>query len=182
MAELCPCCNRPLEKMLDYPLVLVRRVEILPIPEVMDYWSEEAARARLTRGEATLGKLPSEQVPLAGINRTPEVASAYQSQAVRRYFRTLESLIGQEVAPARLAPELERDKYFKGAYSLPGTHLYISLDEGEPEDEVRVCRVVFLGQGPNLGSAGGPTLQQFGAVAAVYYEGRLMGQGGQHDG
>lgn len=173
----CPCCQRPLEKMLDYPTVLVLKVEILPVPEVMDYFSQEAARARLTRSQLSGGKLSNEHLDLWGINRTPEVASAYDSEVVQDYFRMLENCQGQEVDPNKLTPQLEPDKYFKGTYPIPGTQLYISLREAELQAGCRTCRVVLLGKGPNLGSAGGPTLQEFGAVAVMYYHGRLLGPG-----
>lgn len=163
--------------MQDYPLVFVQRVDVLPIPEVMDYWSEEAARARLIRAQSSEDESLKQPGELTGINRTPEVALAYESETVQDYFHTLKSYAGQEVAPDRLAPQLEPDGYFRRAYRIPGTQLYLSFAEAEPEGGARICRVVFHGKGPNFGSAGGPTLQELGAVAAIHYEGRLLTPG-----
>lgn len=170
MGEQCPCCQRPFEKMLDYPLVFVRRVEILPIPEAMDFWSEEAAMARLERWR---DKPPDQEMLLEGINRTPEVASAYQ--ALQSYFYVLKERQDQEVSPKELAPPLEPHRDFRWAHPIPGTRLYVALSEKETQGDERVCEVVLYGQGANFGSAGGPTLQAFGAVAAIHYEGRLVG-------
>ena len=174
MMDRCPCCSRAFERMQDYPRVLVRRVEMLSLPEVIDYWSDEAAMESLKR-RRTSNDDPSDQGTLTtGINRTPETAEAYQSQVVRTYLRTLAGHEGQEIAPEKLAPGLEPDRYFRWAYPIPGTRLYIALSEAESEGEERVCQVTLHGKGPNLGSAGGPTLQPFGAVASIYYKGRLM--------
>lgn len=173
----CPCCDRPFAKMLDYPLVSVQKIEILPIPETMDYWSEEAARARLNRVQLSDDPSIDRQTELHGINRTPEIASAYGSETVQDYLCTLKSYAGQEVRPDTLSPQLEADGYFRWAYRIPGTQLFISLSEAEPDEEARICRVVFHCKGPNFGSAGGPTLQEMGAVAAIHYEGRFSWRG-----
>lgn len=175
MKELCPGCGRLFERILDYPLVFVRKVEILSIPEVMDFWSEAAMKARLARGP-----LPkdNQELLVEGINRTPEVAAAYES--LQNYFRSLEGHQGQEVPPTELVPPLEPHQSFKWAYHIPGFELYIALSEAETAEAERICEVVIYGQGPNLGSAGGPTLQAFGAVAAIHYEGRLLGTHGRN--
>jgi len=180
MEDRCPCCRRPLEKMRDYPLVFVRRVEIRPVPEVIDYWSAEAMRARQARRQPPYEE-PLNQAMLAkGINRTPEVAAAYHSDAMQSYFRTLRGYQGQELSPTELLPPWQAHKYFKWAFPIPGSRLYLALSEAEREEAERLCEVVVHGQGPNLGSAGGPTLQPFGSVAAIYYEGRLVGPCGSN--
>lgn len=178
MVDRCPCCQRPFEKMLDYPQVFVRRVEVLPIPEVMDDWSEEAARASRAGGLAAEEQTPQELLSQIGISRTQEVALAYQSKAVETYFSALASCTGQELPSTELTPPLEPDRVFKWAYPIPGTQLYLALSEAAPQEEKRVCEVAIYGRGPNLGSAGGPTLMRFGPVAAIYYEGRILGSAG----
>lgn len=179
MVDRCPCCQRSLEMMLDYPLVFVRMVEVLAVPEVMDTWSEEAIRAILAQAKDSLVRQQTLQDAMArsGINRTEEVALACQSEAVQRYFLTLASHSGQELPPTELTPSLEPDRVFKWAYPIPGTQLYLALSEAEPQEEETVCEVAIYGRGPNLGSAGGPTLAKNGAIAAIYYEGRLLGIG-----
>lgn len=89
------------------------------------------------------------------------------------YLRVLEGYQGREVGPGDLAPKLPKHGWFRWAYPIPGTRLYLSMAEGEPEGNERVCHIVFHGEGANLGSAGGPTLQEYGAVASIRYEGRL---------
>ena len=76
--------------------------------------------------------------------------------------------------PGRLLPRLKPDAIFRGAYPIPGTDLYLSLDEGEPTAAGgRTAEVQILCDGPNLGSAGGPTLQALGAIGRVDYVGVL---------
>lgn len=172
MVDRCSCCLRAFEKMQDYPLILVRRVERLPLPEFMDHFSAEAAQLQLQLYREE--RQDPNRLWSAGINRTPEIAAAYESEEVQKYLRFLESHQGQEVAPDELAPQSTSHAYFKGTYPIPDTRILLSLLEGEPEGAERICSVMFLGEGPNLGSAGGPTLQLYGAVANVRYEGRLM--------
>ena len=174
MEERCPCCLRPLEKMVDYPPVLVRRIERLPIPEVMDFWSDEAQRRRLDRSQLSTAQPSTSDPLLDAVNRTPEVAVAYESESIQSYLHVLEGLQGQEVSPGQLVPLLKPDSTFRWAYQIPDTELFVSLAEAEPQGAERVCKVVIHGRGPNLGSAGGPTLQDFGALAAIHYEGRLV--------
>lgn len=161
--------------MLDYPRVFVHRVEILPIPEVIDTWSEEAVRATLPRDVSVTPQTFQSALARSGISRTQEVAIAYESEAIKAYFQTLESRSGQELSPTELTPALEPDRYFRWAYAIPGTKLYLGLSDTAPVGGARVCEVMFYGRGPNFGSAGGPTLVKFGAVATIRYEGRLLG-------
>ena len=94
--------------------------------------------------------------------------------AVRDYLKQLAALCGQEVEPARLLPRLKPHAIFRGAYPIPGADLYLSLDEGEPTAATaRTAEVQILCDGPNLGSAGGPTLQPLGAIGRVEYVGVL---------
>ena len=179
MEDRCPCCRRPLEKMRDYPLIFVRKVEIRPVPEVIDYWSAEALRARQAHRQPPQEEPLNQAMRLEGINRTPDVAAAYHSDAMQSYFRTLQGYQGQEVSPTELLPPLQSDTYFKWAFPIPGSRLYLSFSEAVHEGAERICEVVLYGRGPNFGSAGGPTLQPFGAVAAIHYEGHLVGPCGR---
>ena len=54
------------------------------------------------------------------------------------------------------------------------TGIYLSLADSEVSaDNARIAEVQVHCDGPNLGSAGGPTLQPLGAVARLHYEGLL---------
>lgn len=173
MADKCPACLRPFEKMLDYPLVLVKKVEVHPVSEVIDYLSPEAQEVKIAREQALGDESQEMKLSLQGINRTPEIAAAYESQPVQKYFQALKSYEGRLISPRELVPKLASDKYFKGAYPLPRTRLYLTLSEVNPKRENRIFQVICCSRGPNLGSAGGPTLQHLAALASIHYEGRL---------
>jgi hypothetical protein len=169
MVQHCPCCQRPFQRITDYPLVFVKEVEVLPVPEVLDSASEEAATAWMR-----IANDLSQQHPVRpGINRTPDVAAAYEK--LQDYFRALVSHKGQTIAPDSLNPPFTPDRYFRWAYPIPETDLFASLRDQETTASERTCEVEIHGRGPNLGSAGGPTLQPFGPVARIVYEGRLVG-------
>lgn len=170
--DKCPTCLRPFEKMPDYPLIFVRKVEVHPVSEVLDYLSPEAHEVKIAR-EHVLGDESHElKLRLQGINRTPEIAAAYETEPVKKYFQALKSYEGKLMSPDELVPKLVSDKYFKGAYPLPGTKLYLTLSEAKPKRESRISQVICCCKGPNLGSAGGPTLLHLAALASVHYEGR----------
>ena len=175
MAGKCPACLRPFEKMLDYPLILVRKVEVHRVSEVIDFFSEEAQKARTARGRALDDESSEKKSSLQGINRTPEIARAYESEHVQKYFQAIQSQQGKLLPPRELLPTLEPDKYFKWAYPLPGTKLYLTLFEATPQPGGRIAQVMCCSKGPNLGSAGGPTLQHLAALASIHYEGRHVG-------
>lgn len=158
--------------MADYPFVFVRKVEVHPVSEVIDYLSEDAQQARLALTRAR-DRTPAESMfSLQGITRTPEIAAAYESELVQKYFQVLKSLQGKVVRPQELVPRLAPDGYFKKAYPLPETTLYLTLFEAEPQAAFRIAQVMCCCRGPNLGSAGGPTLQHLTALASIHYEGR----------
>ena len=171
--ETCPTCGRPLKDVQDYPQVLVLGFERLPVPEVIDKFSEAAAqrqaRRRVERG-AGGGDLPE-----AGINMTPVVAQACATPEVQGYLSQLESLIGQAVTPSELLPTFPADGRFRCAYPVADTGIYLSLGEAEPAGPgERTAEVEVYSKGPNLGSAGGPTLQALGAIARLRYRGLLV--------
>ena len=75
--------------------------------------------------------------------------------------------------------------YFKWAYPVTGSGIYLSLIDGEnnsgiaenqtaTNDGLRSAEVEVYCDGPNLGSAGGATLQPLGAIALVTYQGLLI--------
>jgi hypothetical protein len=135
--------------MRDYPIVVVHKVERLPIPEFIDGWSAEAPQLQR--------KLSSEEVqePLRlfapGINRTPEIAAAYESAEVQKYLRFLESYQGREASPADLATHLRLTGFSDGL-----TQYQEAADSFSPCRKVSPRgQSVFHGEGPNLGSAGG---------------------------
>jgi hypothetical protein len=168
----CPACGRDFESILDYPRVRVISFERLPIPEAVDTMSRAAASKRLARRR----EKPGDEYELSadGINMTPAIERACNTVVARDYFERLANAIGREVSPRELLPPLEPHCRFKWAFPVADSGIYLSLAESEVAfEEGRVAEVRVHCDGPNLGSAGGPTLQLLGAVARFEYEGML---------
>ena len=180
----CPACGREFKHILDYPRVRILAFERLPIPESVDYWSAAVAEKRLARRRAEpLGPDAAGGRRQAGINMTPVIAQACNTGEVQEYLARLEALSGREIAPHELLPPLAADGYFKWAYPVAKTGIYLSLSDSEaPTDDTRVAEVEVHCDGPNMGSAGGPTFQPLGAIARLRYQGLLaagfVGSGG----
>ena len=177
----CPACGREFTHILDYPRVRIVGFERLPIPEAVDCWSEAAAEKRLSRWRAERfgpdAPPDGQQEELRrqdGINMTPLIARACDVSEVQDYLARLAALRGREVAPQELLPPLAAHGRFRWAYRVAETGIYLSLSDAEaPADDARVAEIQVHCDGPNLGSAGGPTLQALGAVARLRYEGLL---------
>ena len=177
----CPACGREFKDILDYPRVRVLEFERLPIPEAVDSWSDAAAARRLTRlraersrPDAPPGALPEELRREDGINMTPRIEQAASTSEVQDYFGRLAALVGREVVPRELLPPFATHGRFTWAYPVAETGIYLSLSDAEaPASDVRVAEVQVHCDGPNLGSAGGPTLQPLGAIARLHYQGLL---------
>jgi hypothetical protein len=106
---------------------------------------------------------------------TPLIARACETSEVQDYLGRLAALRGREVAPQELLPSLPAHGRFRRAYPVPRTGIYLSLSDPETStDAERVAEVQVHCDGPNMGSAGGPTLQSLGAVARLRYEGLLV--------
>jgi hypothetical protein len=170
---VCPCCERAFRGVLDYPRVRVLSFERLPVPEAVDTMSGAAAEKWLARRRKSdtddLTDLRG-----AGINMTPAIEQGCSTPAVADYLQRLSSLVGQSVKPRTLLPPRPAHGVFKWAYPIPGTGLYLSL--GEPDEapaNETVAEVQVHCAGPNLGSAGGPTLQRLGPIARLGYAGML---------
>jgi hypothetical protein len=143
--------------------------------------SEAAAEKRLARWRAE--RFGPDAPPdagqeglyrLDGINMTPLIARACDASEVQDYLARLAALRGREVAPQELLPPLAAHGLFKWAYPVAESGIYLSLSDSDPlADDARVAEVQVHCDGPNLGSAGGPTLQPLGAVARLRYEGLL---------
>jgi hypothetical protein len=169
-SQCCPTCGRALKSVLDYPRVRVVSFERLAIPEAIDTFSAEAARRRSSRMR-DLGDDPA-RLLAGGINMTPEIERACSTKEVQDYFARLDALVETEIAPRDLLPQIPADGYFKWAYPVLGTGIYLSLRDAEPASEQeRVTEVEVHSKGPNMGSAGGATLQPLGAVARITYQG-----------
>jgi hypothetical protein len=169
----CPTCGRRFKSIRDYPRVLVLSYERLPIPEAVDRFSEAAAEKSLARkrGEGRPANWSGDD----GINRTPEIASACARADVQQYLERLAQLAGQIVDPAELNPPFKPSERFKRTHPIPETKLFLSLTEEKPDDVSEGIAVIEVYcAGPNMGSAGGPTLLALGPIGRIRYQGLLL--------
>jgi hypothetical protein len=171
----CPTCGREFNDVNDYPRVRVLAFERLPIPEAVDEMSEAAAERWLARrrNEPNGGDLRHDR----GINMTPAIAEACSRPDVQAYFEQGEQLVNQEVEPGRLRPSWSAYRVFRRAHRIGDTGLCLSLHEAEPaQNGERLCQLLVCCDGPNMGSAGGTTLQELGPIAKIHYRGILTGE------
>jgi hypothetical protein len=167
----CPTCGRQFKSIHDYPRVLVLSFERLPIPEALDQFSEAAAEKGLARKRSTGRTANRDDV----INRTPEIARACARAEVQDYLERLAQLSGQILEPDQLKPTFKLSGYFKWAHPIPETELFLSLKEEKTADVADgVAYVKVYCHGPNMGSAGGPTLQALGSIGRLHYQGLLL--------
>lgn len=168
----CPACGRQFNNIMDYPYVRIVSFERLPIPEAIDFTSGAAVEKSLSsqRKEPTT----PDSLKHSGINMTPKIGVAYNTTEVIEYLTYLSTLTGQEVIPGKLLPPLKAHGIFKWAYPVSDTGIYLSLnDSAPPIEEKGIAEVQVHCEGPNLGSAGGPSLQQLGTIALIHYQGLL---------
>ena len=172
--HVCPTCRRAFRSITDYPRVRVLSFERLPVPEAVDTMSEAAARKQLAKRRRSGSDDPTVWRQ-DGINMTPMIEQACSTPIVQDYLRRLGEMVGRTVKPRQLLPPGPADAVFKWAYPIAGTDLYLSLDDADeaPADET-VAEVQIHCEGPNLGSAGGPTMQMLGAIARMQYKGLLV--------
>ena len=166
----CPACSRQFQNILDYPYVRIDSFERMPIPEAIDHISGTAAEKRLQRAKAS----GVDDLKRDGINMTPEIEKVYNTVEVVDYLAHLSTLTGQELVPNKLLPPFKSHGYFKWAYPVANTNIYISLKDPElPVDGKGTAEIQLHCKGPNLGSAGGATLQRLGTIACIHYQGLL---------
>lgn len=171
-ARCCPACGRQFQNILDYPYVRIMSFERMPIPEAIDYTSGTAAEKRLAKQRTKSHGLNG--IMHDGINMTPKIELACNTAEVLKYLTHLSALSGQEVIPNKLLPPYKAHGYFKWAYPVSDTGIYLSMtDSSPPIDGKGMAEIQLHCAGPNLGSAGGPTLQKLGTIARIHYQGLL---------
>jgi hypothetical protein len=168
----CPACGRDFENVLDFPRVRIRSFERLPIPEAVDTMSGAALdkkSIRRMRENAAEVDLSAD-----GINVTPAIERACSTAEIQQYFGCLAQLVGNVVESRQLLPPLKPHGRFKWAYPVGDTGILVSLSDAvDTGRDQRVADVRVHCAGPNLGSAGGPTLQLLGSIARLEYDGLL---------
>jgi hypothetical protein len=161
---------------LDFPRVRVISFDRLPLPEAVDDMSEAAAQKSL---EWHRRNPADDHWSRRGINMTPEIERACHTDQVQEYLTRLSDMVGEDTEPTQLLPSFPADSLFKGAHRVADTLIFLGLTEGDPSDDgTRLAEVQTLSRGPNLGSAGGPTLLHLGAIARLKYQGLLLS--GEH--
>jgi len=77
--------------------------------------------------------------------------------------------------PRQLLPPLKPSGRFKWAYPAGDTGIYLSLADAVVQTgDTGTAEIQVHCDGPNLGSAGGPTLQPLGAIARMHHQGLLV--------
>ncbi len=156
--DACPCCQRPFNGVMDYPRIRLLRVDQLGLPEILDYYSDEALR-RQVGGESG-----------AAVIRTQELADALSRPDVRAWLESLGALGATVIEPAALLGTWPAGR-FKTIRELTGTTFSIGVSDEPFSGDQRSCSLNVLLPGPSLGSAGGPTLAHVGSLARITYVG-----------
>ncbi|MFC1697725.1 hypothetical protein ACFL1H_05305 [Nanoarchaeota archaeon] len=196
MEDKCPCCDKELKKLSDYPLVYIKDFKRIELPSdlVFPYHDHEIY---VEPGHPHCNKkVPIEVFDYFKKNNKAESFEFeewkwtkkqgdhyYRSQDDQRelivnnlkdYFDKLESYVGKEVPTKEFLPPFDKDGYFNFAYQIPDTAYPIMFsDIDNPPEDYKISVIKIMGEGPNFGSAGGPTLSSLANLAKVEYEGRL---------
>ena len=152
--EHCPTCGRELSDIKRFPRIEVRSVELMPLPEKILHWSSE--RAGGIKGELDI---------------TAEIQEALKSQAVQQYLDGLCRKASMIVALQEILPPFKQNEYFS-VFVIPDSEYFLDLRNEDGQDNIAV--LTLYGHGPNLGSAGGPALEQYATLAKLSFKGHLL--------
>ena len=165
--------------------------EIVPA-EVLAYFKENPDKDELIHSDSFIYKRPFEdtkeykerdgnKVPQSNNpkfwkrsqNYSAIIKKLIEKSRLTNYFKSLEQLVGKEVQRAQIFPKFEKDEYFRCTFEIPGTDYNLGFSENKTRKGIRKAKLIIMGQGPNLGSAGGPTLSELLTVGKIEYEGRI---------
>lgn len=200
MVDTCPTCDRKFERAEDYPLIYVAKFERVEIPAdlVLPFFDWDVFVG--PNSECTRNKKPPKAV-LDSFKKNPkqesyvnegwkwalrgkwDTGSYHREQLDQRpivvaeldpYLKKLEGLVGKEVPKTEILPQFDKDGCFRYAFNIPGTAYQLFFDEQEKTPAgLRNTMLQLMGEGPNLGSAGGPTIQALASIGRLEYEGRI---------
>ena len=115
--------------------------------------------------------------------RADAIWKTAKTSALTNYLNTLSeiSVSGITLNPDDLLPGWPADGYFKYAYPIYDDkvehlrieHKYLYIAAFYQAEEGDICTVALLQSGPNLGSAGGPSLETVGNIATLHYTPQL---------
>jgi len=199
MIDKCPTCEREFQSLDDYPLIYIASFNRGSIPvdlkfpfydrtifvgpnskvdnerppvEVLDFFkhNREAKQFEYNDWKWTLeGKWENGRY-----NRENPDQREIIIARLNPYLEFLDSLVGREVPKEDLLPQFPRNDWFGYSFNIPDTTYQLMFDEqGKTPAGLRIAEFQLMGEGPNLGSAGGPTIQRLAKVGHLEYEGRL---------
>ncbi len=152
--ENCPACGKELTELRDFPRVEVKSVELQTLPNEVLRWRSK------------LGVHPLPKIDISEENR-----AVVNSEPVQEYLDTLGQKSGSEVESSEILPPFE-EGMFPWAFAIPDSSYFLSINNEEGKEDV--ARVRLWGHGPNMGSAGGPTLQAYVDLAKIEFKGKLL--------
>lgn len=168
--ENCPTCRREFKSAMDYPQIQVLEVTI---PEG-GFTAYRGGWVESIEG----GKERAEE---EGKKNAELLSQLLKQNKVSLYLRQLQQLERTTIAPASLKPLLKASGYFKWAYPIAKGSDLLGNDEfwgqyylGLQDNKLGVCEIALFQTGPNMGSAGGPTLSPVGTIATIKYDGKLV--------
>jgi len=143
--EKCPTCGKELRGIRDYPLIFIKDVQRLPIPD-------------------PVYAFPGNE------NIRDQIVAIAKIFPVEMYISAFESAKGTAAKLSDIEHHLliKKDEYFKNHFRLG--KCYIGLWESEKPGVAEVA----LASEINLGSAGGPQLVKLAGIAEIQYEGQLL--------
>ncbi|MBS3086897.1 hypothetical protein J4422_04310 [Candidatus Pacearchaeota archaeon] len=197
--DKCPTCEREFQGLQDYPLIYVAKFERVEIPTDLVLPFYDAAIFVGPNSDAVNKRPPQEVLEFFKKNEREkgyvhngwkwslkgkwDIGNYHREQPDQRpivvaklnpYLETLDSLVGKEVEKSQLLPNFEREGYFRYAFNIPDTAYQLMFYEQEKTPVgLRIAELKLMGEGPNLGSAGGPTIQALAKIGHLEYEGRI---------
>ena len=203
MIDECPTCARQFKNLEDYPFIYLKKFERLEIPNGLVFPYKDYDIYVDDISNLTNDRVPIEVKEFFKNNQNAKDfefddwnwnLSKGKENCYRRsqndqrpiilkhlnnYFDTMERYIKKEVPTAHFLPPFSRNDYFKFAFDILETNYQFNISENKDglekiDGKIRKADLEILGEGINLGSAGGPTLQNFVTIAKIEYEGRLL--------
>jgi len=166
----CPTCLRPFTDVRDYPVTTVTKIEFPDHGIVLDTCTWASGGYRLDAEALQIGETAWNEIS--------------GNTALQEYLSGLKGIseqVPQKLKPEDLLPHWPKDSYYQHAYPIPGNfestdsakrygwnkyYICESTDEG-------ISKVALWTKGPNMGSAGGPSIQQVGVVATIHFQGNI---------
>lgn len=152
--EHCPSCDKELRALRDYPLVEIKSVDSIPLPEKILHW------------RSVFFETGPE------IDITEEIQRALNSDHVQEYLGSLRQKSGVVIKPKDLSPQFEEDREFREFFRIPDSHYFIAIRTDNNTENS--AKIMIFGRGRNYGAGGGPTLRKYAEIAKISFKGKLL--------